>query len=155
MSDTKTAATRTGKASEAFSDDERAAMQEHVREQKAASKRSSASARADGERDVQARIAEMPDADRALAERIHAIVTETAPDLVPRTWYGMPAYSKDGKVICFFKAAAKFKSRYATFGFEEAATIDEGTMWPTSYGLTELTPADEARIAELVQQAVR
>ncbi len=130
-------------------------MQEHVKEQKAASKRGPASAREDGERDVQAKIAEMPDADRVLAERIHAIVTETAPDLVPRTWYGMPAYSKDGKVVCFFKAAAKFKSRYATFGFEEAANIDEGTMWPTSYGLTELTPADEARIAELVQQAVR
>jgi uncharacterized protein YdhG (YjbR/CyaY superfamily) len=97
----------------------------------------------------------MPRSDRVMAERIHAIVTDTAPDLWPRTWYGMPAYTKDGKVICFFKSADKFKTRYATFGFEEAANIDAGTMWPTSFGLTKLTAADEKKIAELVRKAVR
>ena len=107
----------------------------------------------DGETDVLAKIAEMPDTDRLMAERIHAIVKAAAPHLGSRTWYGMPAYTKDGKVVCFFKSAAKFKSRYATLGFEEAANLDEGAMWPTSYALTRLTAADEQGIAALVKQA--
>jgi uncharacterized protein YdhG (YjbR/CyaY superfamily) len=135
-----------------FSDEERAAMVERAREQKAEARRGAD--QADAARGVLAKIAEMPPSDRAMAERIHAIVTASAPGLSPRTWYGMPAYARDGKVICFFKSADKFKSRYATFGFEEAATLDEGTMWPTSFALTELTPADEEKIAELVKKAV-
>jgi uncharacterized protein YdhG (YjbR/CyaY superfamily) len=137
-----------------FTDEEKAAMQERAREQKAASRRSSRAAPADGEGDVLAKIAEMPAPDRVLAERIHAIVKASAPDLAPKTWYGMPAYARDGKMVCFFKAADKFKSRYATFGFEEAANLDDGTMWPTSWALTRLTAADEARIAALVKKAV-
>jgi uncharacterized protein YdhG (YjbR/CyaY superfamily) len=110
----------------------------------------------DGEADVLAKIAEMPDADRKMAERIHALVKEAAPELTPKTWYGMPAYANaDGKLICFFLAAAKFKSRYATFGFEETANLDDGTMWPASYALEKLTPANEARIVELVKKAAR
>jgi uncharacterized protein YdhG (YjbR/CyaY superfamily) len=131
-----------------FTADEKAAMRERARELK------SASSKADGERDVLAKIAEMPAPDRAMAERLHAIVKASAPDLAPKTWYGMPAYAKDGKVVCFFKAASKFDSRYATFGFEEDARLDDGAMWPTSFALKELTPADEARIAELVKKAV-
>ena len=142
------------KASDGFTDEERAAMQERVREQKAAARRGSRASEADGERDVLAKIAEMPEPDRALAERVHAIVKASAPALSPKTWYGMPAYALDGKVVCFFKSAAKFKSRYATFGFEEAANLDDGTMWPTSYALTELTVADEALIGALVKKAV-
>src|SRR5262249_28546304 len=107
-----------------------------------------------GERDLLAAIAAMKGSDRTMAKRLHQIVTENAPDLWPKTWYGMPAYAKDGKVVCFFKNASKFNSRYATFGFEEAANLDKGAMWPTSYALTELTPADEAKIAALVKQAV-
>jgi uncharacterized protein YdhG (YjbR/CyaY superfamily) len=153
MATTKTAskakAGNTG-ASE-WSADELAAMKERNRELKAAAKRGAE--REDGERDVLAKIAEMPQADRVMAERIHAIVTTTAPDLAPRTWYGMPAYAKDGKLICFFKAADKFKSRYATFGFEEAAALDDGSMWATSWALTKLTQADEAKIAALVKKA--
>ena len=110
--------------------------------------------RAEGERDVQAKIAAMPKADRVLAERVHAIVTASAPALSPKTWYGMPAYAKDGKVVCFFKSAEKFNSRYATFGFEEAANLDDGAMWPTSFALKELTAADEKKIAALVKKAV-
>ena len=132
-----------------FTADERAAMKERARELKAEA------AKADGESDLLAKIAEMPKADRVMAERIHAIVAATAPDLSPKTWYGMPAYAKDGKIVCFFKSADKFKSRYATFGFEETATLDDGAMWPTSYALTKLTPADEKKIAALVKKAVR
>ena len=132
-----------------FTAEERAAMKERAKELKAEK------SKADGESDVLAKIAEMPKADRAMAKRIHAIVKASAPDLTPRTWYGMPAYAKDGKVVCFFKSAAKFKSRYATFGFEEAASLDDGAMWPTSYALTELTAADEKKLATLVKKAAR
>jgi uncharacterized protein YdhG (YjbR/CyaY superfamily) len=151
MTDTKKATKRTavkGSSSEVWTDEERAAMQEHAREMKAAK------GKADGEADVLAKIAEMPDDDRRMAERIHEIVKETAPELTPRTWYGMPAYAKNGKLVCFFQAAAKFKARYATFGFDQGANLGEGSMWPTAYALTDLTPADETRIAELVKQAV-
>ena len=107
-----------------------------------------------GEKEVLAKIAEMPKADRAMAERLHAVIKDSAPDLSPRTWYGMPAYAKDGKVVCFFQSAQKFKTRYATFGFSDKANLDEGAMWPTAFALTELTAADEARIGALVKQAV-
>ena len=137
----------TTKTSKGFSADEKAAMRERAKELKAESR--SKADRADGERDVLAKIAEMPPADRDMAERLHKLITAKAPQLMPRTWYGMPAYYKDGKVMCFFKAAAKFESRYATFGFEESARLDDGPMWPTSYALTELTAADEQRIGEL------
>ncbi len=137
-----------------WTDEERAAMQESARERKAASRRKGGDERVEGERDVLAKIAEMPEPDRAMAERIHAIVTTNAPSLVPRTWYGMPAYSRDGKVILFFKAKSKFKERYATLGFDQHASLDDGTMWPTSYALTELTTANEERITELVKKAV-
>src|SRR6266545_6756686 len=137
---------------EVFSAAEKAAVRETARERKAQAR--SLDARADGERDLLAKIAEMPESDRVMAERIHAIVTANAPDLWPKTWYGMPAYARDGKLICFFKAADKFKSRYATFGFEENARLDDGSMWATSWALTKLTAADEARIAELVKKAV-
>jgi uncharacterized protein YdhG (YjbR/CyaY superfamily) len=135
-------------SSEVWTDEERAAMKEHAREMKAAK------SKADGEADVLAKIAEMPAADRTLAERIHAIVKASAPDLSPKTYYGMPAYAKDGQVVCFFQPAAKFKARYATFGFNDDANLDEGTMWPTSWALTKLTAAEEAMIAALVKKAV-
>ena len=141
--------TTTG-SSKVWTDEERAAMVEHAKEQKRAARRG---AEPDGESDVLAKIAEMPDADRAIAERIHAIVKEQAPDLTPRTYYGMPAYARDGRVIAFFQAAAKFKSRYSTLGFNDGATLDDGTMWPTSFALTELTAADEAKIAALIRKA--
>jgi uncharacterized protein YdhG (YjbR/CyaY superfamily) len=131
-----------------FTAEERAAMKERARELKADK------SRAAGEADLLAKIAEMPKADRVLAERIHAIVQATAPELVPRTWYGMPAYAKDGKVLCFFKAAAKFDERYATFGFNDSANLDDGAMWPVVFGLKELTLADEKTIAKLVKRAV-
>lgn len=140
------------KASASFTAEERAAMKERARELKAEARANQD--RAAGESDVLAKIAEMPEPDRVMAERLHATVKASAPDLVPRTWYGMPAYTRDGKVVCFFKCADKFKSRYATFGFEEAATLDDGAMWPTSFALKELTSADEARIAALVKKAV-
>lgn len=134
-----------------FSTEERAAMKARARELKAEERASKN--RAEGERAVLAAIAELPDADRALAERFHAIVTASAPALWPKTWYGMPAYARDGKVVCFFKSASKFNSRYATIGFEDAATLDHGSMWPTSFALTKLTAADEKAIAALVKQA--
>jgi len=134
-----------------FSDAERAAMKERSKELKAEAR--AKEDRAAGEADLRAKIAEMPDADRAMAERIHALVTAAAPSLSPKTYYGMPAYARDGKVVCFFKPASKFKERYSTFGFEQAAHLDEGAMWPTSYALTELTAPDEARIRELVKKA--
>ena len=152
MTDRKTSAGRKT-SSKVWTDEERAAMQDHAKEMKTAARRGKAS-KADGEADVQAKIAEMPEADRAMAKRIHAIIQENAPDLAPRTWYGMPAYARDGKVVCFFTPAAKFKERYATFGFNAEANLDEGTMWPTSWALTKLTAADEARIAELVKKSV-
>ena len=130
-----------------FTAEERAAMRERAKEAKRAGKK-------DGESDVLAKIAEMPEADRVMAERIHAVVEEAAPDLAPKTWYGMPAYAKDGKVVCFFQSAQKFKSRYATLGFSDQATLDDGHMWPTTFALTELTAADEARIGALVKKAV-
>jgi uncharacterized protein YdhG (YjbR/CyaY superfamily) len=132
-----------------FSAAERAAMRERAKELKAEA------AKADGEQALRAKIAEMPEADRRLAERIHAIVMETAPQLVPKTWYGMPAWAKDGKVLCFFQSGDKFDARYATFGFQDAASLDHGTMWPTSFALTDLTAADEKKIVTLVKKAVR
>jgi uncharacterized protein YdhG (YjbR/CyaY superfamily) len=149
---TKKPTTKTTKHT-GFSADERAAMKARAQELKAEARADKN--RADGERDVRAAIAAMKGKDRALAARLHEIVSEVAPNLWPKTWYGFPAYAKDGKVVCFFKSAAKFKTRYATLGFEEAANIDAGTMWPTSFGLTELTPADEKKIAALVKKAVR
>ena len=144
----------TGTASKGFTDEERAAMKERAQELKAAARRGPRTGKADGESDVLAKIAEMPEPDRAMAERLHAIVKATAPDLSPRTWYGMPAYAKDGKVVCFFQSAQKFKSRYATFGFSDEANLDEGAMWPTSFALKELTAAEEKRIGALVKKAV-
>ena len=141
-------------ASKGFTAEERAAMKERAKELKADARRGPRADKADGERDVLEKIAEMPESDRVMAERIHAVVKANAPALTPRTWYGMPAYARDGKVVCFFKAADKFKSRYATFGFEEVANLDDGTMWPTSWALTSLTAADEARIGALVKRAV-
>jgi len=141
------------KSAETFTKEEREAMRERARELKAEARRSAS--RADGERDLQEKIAEMPRADRALAKRIHEIVTKSAPGLLPKTWYGMPAYANDdGKVVCFFQSADKFKSRYATFGFNADAKLDEGSMWATSFALTKLTAADEKRIAALVKKAV-
>lgn len=133
-----------------FSAEERAAMKERAQELKAGAKKAG---KADGESDVLAKIAELPGPDRAMAERIHAIVTEAAPELSPKTWYGMPGYAKNGKVVCFFQGAGKFKTRYSTLGFNDPATLDEGEMWPVAYALTELTPQVEARIAELVRRA--
>ena len=140
---------RTDDAATQWTDEEIAAMQEHARELKKAK-----TGKPDGETDLLAKIAEMPDSDRVMAERIHAVITAAAPDLAPRTYYGMPAYAKDGKVLCFFQPAAKFKARYASLGFEDGANLDEGTMWATSWALKKLTPADEAKIAALVKQAV-
>ncbi len=140
--------TATNKKSKGFTDEERAAMKERARELKAEGRK------ADGESDLLAKIAEMPASDRAIAKRLHAIVKASAPALSPKTWYGMPAYAKDGKVVCYFQSAQKFKSRYATFGFSDEANLDEGAMWPTSFALTELTAAEEARIGALVKKAV-
>ena len=134
-----------------FTDEERAAMKERAQELKA---EDAPRQEKDGEGDVLAKIAEMPAPDRTMAERLHAIVKANAPDLSPKTWYGMPAYARDGKVVCFFQSAEKFKSRYATFGFSDEANLDDGAMWPTSFALKELTAADEARIAALVKKAV-
>jgi uncharacterized protein YdhG (YjbR/CyaY superfamily) len=137
-----------------FTAEERAAMQERARELKA-TRRGSRAGKADGESELRAKIAEMEEPDRSLAERVHAIVTANAPDLTPKTWYGMPAYAnRDGKMICFFQAASKFKVRYATLGFQPDANLDDGAMWPTSFALLELTPEVEQRIAALVKQAV-
>jgi uncharacterized protein YdhG (YjbR/CyaY superfamily) len=139
----------TTKRRNTFTAEERAAMKERAQELKAEA------SKADGERALLAKIAEMPPPDRALAKRIHALVKASAPGLSPKTWYGMPAYAKEGKVVCFFKSADKFNSRYATLGFEEAANLDDGAMWPTSFALKKLTAADEARIAALVKKAVK
>ena len=155
MNDKKNTAQRTaGRETPAagWTTEEKAAMKEHARELKAAAKRGAD--KEAGEADVLAKIAEMPASDRAMAERIHEIVKANAPDLAPRTWYGMPAYARDGKVVCFFQAADKFKARYATFGFNDTATLDDGSMWPTSWALTKLTAADEKKIGALVKKAV-
>ena len=137
-----------------FTEEERAAMKERVEELKSEERRGGRAQKMDGEQDVLAKIAEMPAADRAMAERIHAIVKASAPGLAPRTWYGMPAYAKDGDVICFFQSSHKFTARYATLGFSDKARLDEGTMWPSAFALKELTAADEAKIAALVKKAV-
>src|SRR5437867_2104285 len=144
----------TGKASKGFTAEERAAMRERAQELKTATRRGPRAGKTDGESDVLAKIAEMPEPDRVMAERLHAIIKASAPALSPRTWYGMPAYAKDGKTVCFFQPAQKFKTRYATLGFNDAANLDDGAIWPIAYALTELTAADEARIGALVKKAV-
>ncbi|CAK7285913.1 iron chaperone [Streptomyces misionensis] len=159
MQPTSSSAENSGTSAEqynGFTADERAAMKEHAQEQKKAAARrgSRAEKEAAAERDVLAKIAEMPEADRVLAERIHAIVKTAAPDLTPKLWYGMPAYARDGKVLCHFQSAQKFTSRYATLGFSDQAALDDGAMWPTAYALKELTAADEQRISALVKKAV-
>ncbi len=146
--------TAINKKSKGFTAEERAAMRERAQELKAAARRGPRAGKADGESDVLAKIAAMQGPDRAMAERLHAIIKASAPALSPRTWYGMPAYAKDGKVVCFFQSAQKFKTRYATLGFSDKANLDEGAMWPTAFALTELTAADEERIAALVKNAV-
>jgi uncharacterized protein YdhG (YjbR/CyaY superfamily) len=162
MTERKTARKGTQKSAEGtpadgessgFTAEERAAMRERSKELKAEARADKS--RADGERDLLAKIAEMPEPDRTMAERIHEIVTANAPSLSPKTWYGMPAYAKDGKVVCFFQGADKFQARYATLGFNDTANLDDGAMWPTAFALKELTPAEEARIAALVKKAVR
>jgi uncharacterized protein YdhG (YjbR/CyaY superfamily) len=157
MNDTRKSAKSATASNEKFqglTDEERAAMKARTNELKAEARRGPRAGKADGERDVLAKIAEMAEPDRAMAERLHAIIKASAPALSPKTWYGMPAYAKDGKVVCYFTPASKFKERYATFGFNATANLDDGTMWPTSFALTELTAADEARIAALVKKAV-
>jgi uncharacterized protein YdhG (YjbR/CyaY superfamily) len=149
---TKTAKRTETSTSAGFTADEKAAMRERAREAKAEARQGAD--RAAGQQDLLAKIAEMPDSDRALAERIHAIVTAAAPSLAPKLWYGMPAYAKEGKIVCFFQSADKFKARYATFGFNDDAHLDHGTMWPTSWALTALSADDEARIAALVKKSV-
>ncbi|MFL5919113.1 MAG: iron chaperone [Gaiellaceae bacterium] len=144
----KSAKSTSGKADTRFTEEERDAMRERARELKAGA------GKADGETDVLAKIAAMQEPDRAMAKRLHAIVKASAPALSPKTWYGMPAYAKDGKVVCFFQSAQKFKTRYATFGFSDKANLDEGAMWPTAFALKELTPAEESRIGALVKKAV-
>ena len=155
-SDTQKSARSTaavGKTSQGFTDEEKAAMRERAKELKAQAR--AGKDREAGENAVLEKIAELPEPDRSMAERIHAIVKANAPDLMPRTWYGMPAYTRDGKVVCFFTAASKFDTRYATFGFNDSANLDDGAMWPTSFALKELTPAEEIKIADLVKKAVR
>ena len=147
-----TRSTTTSKAPKGFSDAEKAAMKERAKELKAEERANKD--RAAGERDLLAKIAELKGPDRAMAKRIHEVVKASAPDLWPKTWYGMPAYAKDGKVVCFFKGASKFKERYATFGFNDTANLDEGAMWPVVFALTKLTVAEEAKIAALVKKAV-
>ena len=147
-------ATMARKTAKGFTDQERAAMKERARELKAEARRGPRAYDSDGEKDVLAKIAEMPNPDRAMAERLHAIVKASAPALVPRTWYGMPAYARDGHVVCFFQSAHRFKARYATFAFSDKANLDEGTVWPIAFALRELTAADEARIGALVKKAV-
>ena len=144
----------TGKTSTGFSDDERAAMKERAQELKAEARRGSRASKADGERDVLEKIAEMRGTDRAIAERLHALIKASAPDLSPKTWYGMPAYAKGGKVVCYFQGAEKFKSRYVTLGFSDEANLDDGAMWPTSFALTKLAAAEEKKIGALVKRAV-
>jgi uncharacterized protein YdhG (YjbR/CyaY superfamily) len=148
MAESKTAKKRTG-STKGFTADERAAMKERAKELKAEA------AKADGEKALLEKVAEMKGTDRDLATRLHALITDAAPSLTPKTWYGMPAYAKDGKIVCFFQSAAKFNSRYATFGFSDEAHIDQGAMWATSWALKELSPAEERKIVALVKKAVR
>jgi uncharacterized protein YdhG (YjbR/CyaY superfamily) len=157
MKATQTTARNAGASSEkydGFTEEERGAMKERARELKATARRGSRSARTDAESEVLAKIAEMPDTDRVLAGRLHDIVMASAPGLSPKTWYGMPAYAKNGKIVCFFQSAQKFKTRYATLGFSDQANLDDGSMWPTAYALKDLTAASEERIAALVKKAV-
>ena len=155
MTDMQQSAKRTAdRAAKGFTDQERAAMKERAGELKAAARRGPRADKADGESAVLAKIAEMPEPDRAMGERLHAVIKASAPALSPRLWYGMPAYANDGDVVCFFQSAQKFKTRYATLGFTDKANLDEGAMWPTAFALTELTAADEARIGALVKKAV-
>ena len=157
MSGTKNSAKSTtviAKASKGFADEERLAMRERVQELKAAARRGPGAGKADEESAVLAKIAAMPAPDRAIGERLHAVIKASAPVLSPKLWYGMPAYAKDGKVVCFFQSAQKFKTRYATFGFSDKANLDEGALWPTAFALKELTDDDEARIGALVKKAV-
>jgi uncharacterized protein YdhG (YjbR/CyaY superfamily) len=142
------------KKSKGFTDEERAAMKERAQELKAQARRTPRADKAGGESDVLAKIAEMPQPDRAMGERLHEIIKASAPELSPKTWYGMPAYAKDGKVLCFFQSAKKFNSRYATLGFSDKANLDEGAMWPTSFALKELSATEEAKISALVKRAV-
>jgi len=153
MPETRPATRRRAAAEGGFTDAEKAAMKERAKELKAEARASKN--RAEGDKAVLAKIAEMPEPDRTLAARVHAIVTANAPELWPRLWYGMPAYAKDGKVVCFFQGASKFDARYATLGFNDAANLDDGAMWPTTFGLKELTPAGEKKVAALVRRAVR
>ena len=156
MPDSKASTKRTGTAGSSrnvLSDEERAAMQDTIKERKRAAKRSPEEERVEGEADVQAKIAEMPEDDRTMAARIHELVLAAAPHLVPRTFYGMPAYARDGKVICFFQAKSKFKVRYSTLGFQPDARLDDGEMWPVAFALTSLTAAGEKRIVALVKKA--
>jgi len=150
----KPASSTTGRTSKGFTEEERAALKERAQELKASARRSPGAGKADGESEVLAKIAEMPEPDRVVAERLHAIIKASAPALSPRTWYGMPAYAKDGNVVCFFQSSQKFKTRYATLGFSDKANLDEGAMWPTTFALTELTADSEARIGALVKKAV-
>ena len=152
MADKKSASKGTQTSTKGFTDEERAAMKARARELKADARANKN--KADGERAALAAIAEMKGPDRAMATRLHAIVTAAAPDLWPKTWYGMPAYAKDGKVVCFFQSAGKFNARYATFGFSDQANLDKGAMWPTSFALKELSSAEEAKIAALVKKAL-
>jgi uncharacterized protein YdhG (YjbR/CyaY superfamily) len=157
MKDTQKSAKRTSaaaKTSKGFTDEERAAIKARVQEVKAAARRGPRANEADLESDVLAKIAEMAEADRAMAKRLHALIKASAPALAPKLWYGMPAYAKDGKVVCFFQSAQKFKTRYATFGFSDEANLDEGGLWPVAYALKKLTAAEEARIGALVKKAV-
>jgi uncharacterized protein YdhG (YjbR/CyaY superfamily) len=156
MTDTQKSAKSTAATDqkfEGFTNEERDAMKEHAKELKANARRGSRASKADGESDVLAKIAEMPESDRRMAERLHAIIKASAPSLSPKLWYGMPAYAKDGKVVCFFQSGQKFKTRYATLGFNDKANLDEGAMWPTAFALTKLTADDEARIEALVKKA--
>ena len=147
-------ATAISKKAKGFTAEERVAIRERVQELKAAARRGPRAAQADGESAVLAKIAAMPEPDRAMGKRLHAIIKASAPGLSPKLWYGMPAYAKDGKIVCFFQSAQKFNTRYATFGFNDAANLDEGAMWPTAFALKELSAADEARIGALVMKAV-
>jgi uncharacterized protein YdhG (YjbR/CyaY superfamily) len=147
-------ATATGKKFKGFTDEERVAMKERVRELKASARRGAGADKADGESAVLAKIGSMPETDRAMGQRLHAIIKASAPALSPKLWYGMPAYAKDGQVVCFFQSAQKFNTRYATFGFSDKANLDEGHLWPTAFALKELTAAEEARIGALVKKAV-
>jgi hypothetical protein len=154
MADSKKTTNKTRTGRERFTADERAAMKDHAQELQKAARRGSRAAKADGEADVLAKIAEMPAHDRDLAGRLHTLITTLDPDLEPRTWYGMPAYAKNGNTICFFQSAHKFKSRYATLGFSDKAALDDGDLWPVYYALRELTPATEAKITKLIKQAL-